>query len=904
MTVRFERRGRTQSASDHDTDRDRGSALPLVLVLIVVASMIIVPTLTYAVSVLKANTVLSAKTQRIEAVKGGLRLALAEPQELYQACANSGPTVAVRLADSELNDKTVTTNCYMIDVASSQSAEEIRFGVATTRVGTPPPAGLAGNTYVPADPASTTEWQTVATTASETDKIWLPNLPVHALSPRAPGGSAMAAGFPTCRVYFPGTYVDPITLNGPTFFTSGIYYFERDVTLTAGASVVVGDGATPGCTTSQEAVFYAQNVPSTHNISGLGATWVLGDSARVVVDNATGDVSLKFNARYAASGDTGDAPSQGVSIATVNGELAPDGVTGVGLDIPGTINVPLSVVGSVDPVSAIGQEYKPSIVTPRPRPPASPTNVVAQPYASAARVSWTAPADNGSPITGYTVTASGGGQTCTTRGATVCVVSGLTNGSSRNFTVVATTAAGTSLPSTPSPNVTIGGSTLVVPSTPAAPTAIAYGGGVAQVRWTAVAPSLSPISSYTVTASPGGATCVVDMTTSFVPEMACDIAGLSPLVLPGYQFTVTASNSVGPSVASPPSANLLAVGLGTPPAIAVAPSPPPYVPPAVIDLRFAGTGAATIDIPGYVSVPQGRVSLDNPRNLDVRISGGVLASQIDVVDGRPAPIPVGLVESVVQRKLRIVSRIAGSPEVSTAIVQVNQNGAYAINSWEVQATSDEPVGGPVTTAPPEETTTTTVPEETTTTTVPEVTTTTTVPEVTTTTTIPTPTTTLPPVIPPVPSDGTSRCNDVTSNPQGWSQDFGPGTWAAEYWNWGGSRPSFDSNNPFSGSPTQTTTMANIAACSTSSPYTGVQEDDFSARFTKTWTTTDARDVTFLAGGDDGYRVFVNGTRIVNNWDDHAHEWSTQTVTLPAGTHTIVFEYYENAGNNTWQLWRN
>ena len=68
--------------------------------------------------------------------------------------------------------------------------------------------------------------------------------------------------------------------------------------------------------------------------------------------------------------------------------------------------------------------------------------------------------------------------------------------------------------------------------------------------------------------------------------------------------------------------------LGTPPAIAVAPSPPPYVPPAVIDLRFAGTGAATIDIPGYVSVPQGRVSLDNPRNLDVRISGGVLASQI------------------------------------------------------------------------------------------------------------------------------------------------------------------------------------------------------------------------------------------------------------------------------------
>ena len=33
---------------------------------------------------------------------------------------------------------------------------------------------------------------------------------------------------------------------------------------------------------------------------------------------------------------------------------------------------------------------------------------------------------------------------------------------------------------------------------------------------------------------------------------------------------------------------------------------------------------------------------------------------------------------------RLGSRVVGGPEVSTAIVQVKQNGAYAVNSWVVQ----------------------------------------------------------------------------------------------------------------------------------------------------------------------------------------------------------------------------
>ena len=57
------------------------------------------------------------------------------------------------------------------------------------------------------------------------------------------------------------------------------------------------------------------------------------------------------------------------------------------------------------------------------------------------------------------------------------------------------------------------------------------------------------------------------------------------------------------------------------------------------------------------------------------------------LDGPPAgpgTVDIGFLETVVQRKFRIVSTTDAGHETSTAVVQVNQNGAFAINSWEVQ----------------------------------------------------------------------------------------------------------------------------------------------------------------------------------------------------------------------------
>ena len=81
-------------------------------------------------------------------------------------------------------------------------------------------------------------------------------------------------------------------------------------------------------------------------------------------------------------------------------------------------------------------------------------------------ISWSAASANGSPVTGYTVTASPGGRTATTTGSTAATVTGLTNGIAYTFRVTATNAAGTSAPSASSNTVTpseLGSYTPVAP---------------------------------------------------------------------------------------------------------------------------------------------------------------------------------------------------------------------------------------------------------------------------------------------------------------------------------------------------------------------------------------------------------------------------------------------------------
>ncbi len=758
-------------------ERDEGSVLIMALVMMVIGSMIVLSVLTYSITVMRANHVLTEKTQRLEAVKAGLRVSLSDPVDLYEYCANTGATVSEELASFDFNGVHVSSRCYTVGVAAAQDEDEKRFGLVSTQVGQAIPEELspanpdaAMPVYLPtrytlADPTSDPHaWVADSTEASLTGFVWRPRLPTHTLNLRSPSGTAMQAGWDECRVYFPGTYLNEIVLDGPTFFTSGIYYFENTITVVGGADVVVGDGATEGCVSSQDALFYAENVPGSHNVDGYGATWVFGDKARLVVTNdpdrdgspggPVQPISFTINRRYNSPGDYAAGPSSDVAIITVDGELDvtdPANPVGIDLDAPGRIFVPQSIVGHDDPSTpeveggspATTKAYTPSVFTPKPKVPDMPEPPTASRRSNGrAILTWEPPEfDGGAPITQYLVAASqavSGTGTCVTHGALTCAIEGLPTNSNVTFTVTATNEVGDSITSGISNSIRAdGGGNLNAPSGLAAPVVdmqydpdvLASSPGISGIAHVTFSPPTSdggaPITSYQVSMTPLLGTPVqcaeIDMTeswtpageaTPYTPELSCDFTGLDPRET--YTFDVTATNVRGNTVSLPtvvPGIVVLDLSIpfnGTDDEVATmltsswtvhaehAPAPErtgqPPVPVVEFDLGFdddgdIDTAPVEIDIPGYTSIAQGRLLVDNPLGYDVSVMGGVIAAQYDIDDGRntgPGTVSIGYVGIEVQRRLKIVTTNSGGAERSTAIVQVNQNGAYAVNSWEVQ----------------------------------------------------------------------------------------------------------------------------------------------------------------------------------------------------------------------------
>lgn len=172
-----------------------------------------------------------------------------------------------------------------------------------------------------------------------------------------------------------------------------------------------------------------------------------------------------------------------------------------------------------------------------------PTNLAVYPGDGSLRVTWSPPTHTGGlPITGYFVTA--GSSACNwTGGLFSCTVTGLTNGVAYQVHAHAVNAAGFG---------TSGYAGDFTPSAvPGAPTAVTATPGLreAHVAWSEpVSDGGLPISGYTITASPGGASC-----SWTAGPRECTISGLTAGTSYTFRAKATNLNGTGPdSTASIP----------------------------------------------------------------------------------------------------------------------------------------------------------------------------------------------------------------------------------------------------------------------------------------------------------------------------------------------------------------
>jgi hypothetical protein len=118
-----------------------------------------------------------------------------------------------------------------------------------------------------------------------------------------------------------------------------------------------------------------------------------------------------------------------------------------------------------------------------------------------------------------------------------------------------------------------------------------------------------------------------------------------------------------------------------------------------------------------------------------------------------------------------------------------------------------------------------------------------------------------------------------------------GTWYAEYF----------ANPTLSGGPVLTRYEDQLNVdWGGGSPGGGVPADNFSARWTRSF-WFDAGTYRFSHRSDDGLRLWVDSTLVVDSWQDQQAAWSFVDHYISRGTHTVRVEYYEHTGGASVQV---
>lgn len=144
--------------------------------------------------------------------------------------------------------------------------------------------------------------------------------------------------------------------------------------------------------------------------------------------------------------------------------------------------------------------------------------------------------------------------------------------------------------------------------------------------------------------------------------------------------------------------------------------------------------------------------------------------------------------------------------------------------------------------------------------------------------------------------------------QGDQTSFGTNSWIGYVYKWTGNNapnPALNdapasATNVFIGNVTEPAQFdRNVGAGAVRGVTTNIcgtpPVDNFFVRY-KMKTTTAAGVYNFTVAGDDGIRLYIDGTLVVGRWNDHSYLADAIQYTLTAGSHDFVLEYYENAGS--------